>query len=56
MFDDGIPVVDLDGNFKDNNENEDDKTGCDCGCEDNVVEFGDTDIVEKLEVNNVVEF
>lgn len=53
MIDDGIPVVDLDSDS--NTKPEDD---CDCGCEheDNVVEFGDSDIIEKLEDDNVVEF
>lgn len=53
MLDDGIPVVDLDSdNIKD------DKDGCDCGCEDNVVEFGDIVVPENPEENesNVVEF
>lgn len=53
MLDDGIPVVDLDSSSgSDNNAND----GCDCGCEDNVVEFGDTIVSEKIEDNNVVEF
>lgn len=42
MLDDGIPVVDLDGSNSDSDDNDDaniDKDGCDCGCEDNVVEF-----------------
>ena len=37
MLDDGIPVVNL--CFNDNES--DFNNGCDCGCEDNVVEFGD---------------
>ena len=54
MIDDGIPVVDLDSNGEsdDNNNN-----NCDCGCEDNVVEFGDSDFIEKpTEDDNIVEF
>ena len=52
---DGIPVVDLDSNGESDNNNNSD---CDCGCEheDNVVEFDDSDIIEKLEDDNVVEF
>lgn len=41
MIDDGIPVVDFD-NVSDDNSGDDDKTHedkCDCGCEENVVEF-----------------
>lgn len=59
MLDDGIPVVDLDGKSDDNSntENNDD---CDCGCEDNVVEFGyfsNIDIPNESEdESNVVEF
>jgi hypothetical protein len=54
MIDDGIPVVDLDYN----GDSTKPEGGCDCGCEheDNVVEFDDYGIVEKLEDDNVVEF
>lgn len=55
MLDDGIPVVDLDsdsGNTTDKDHND----GCDCGCEDNVVEFGDVVSTTPNEDNNVVEF
>ena len=57
IMDDGIPVVDLDSNG-DSNSNTKPESDCDCGCEheDNVVEFGDSDIVEKLEDDNVVKF
>lgn len=57
MIDDGIPVVDLDSN-DDSSSNTKPESDCDCGCEheDNVVEFGDSDIIEKLEDDNVVEF
>lgn len=54
MIDDGIPVVDLDSDSNSKPEG-----SCDCGCEheDNVVEFGDVDFVEKTsEDDNVVEF
>ncbi len=55
MLDEGIPVVRLD--FNDNNDSKP-NDGCNCGCEDNIVEFGDSlnntddDIVD----NNVIEF
>lgn len=53
MLDDGIPVVDLnygDGFNPDNN-------GCDCGCEDNVVDFGDIlNDYNNMDDDNVVEF
>ena len=54
MIEDGIPVVDLDSDGESNNNDKE----CDCGCEheDNVVEFDDYDLVEKLEDDNVVEF
>lgn len=56
MIEDGIPVVDMDSN--DSNSKPEDEGDCDCGCEheDNVVEFGDSDIVEQLNDDNVVEF
>ena len=56
IMDDGIPVVDLDSNGSDSNTKP--EGDCDCGCEheDNVVEFDDSDIIEKLEDDNVVEF
>lgn len=55
MLDDGIPVVDLgstSGEAPENNNN----NGCNCGCEDNVVEFGDIVATKPDEENNVVEF
>lgn len=59
MLDDGIPVVNLDsisdGNTgNDTNHND----GCDCGCENNVVEFGYIGNNEDSDSNedNVVEF
>lgn len=57
IMDDGIPVVDLDSNG-DSDSNTKPEGDCDCGCEheDNVVEFDDSDIIEKLEDDNVVEF
>ena len=54
MLDDGIPVVSLDSNSGENNDK--DNNECDCGCEDNVVEFNDTTTVKPNEENNVVEF
>lgn len=58
MIDDGIPVVDLDSNGESNTDSTKPEGDCDCGCEheDNVVEFDDSDIIEKLEDDNVVEF
>lgn len=60
MLDDGIPVVDLDsesgnsGNSGENNANH--NNGCNCGCEDNVVEFGDVVATKPDDEDNVVEF
>ena len=57
MIDDGIPVVDLDGSNGDTDTDHND--GCNCGCEDNVVEFGDledTNTSERVDDDNVVEF
>lgn len=59
MMGDGIPVVDLDSNGESNNNDNNNDNNCDCGCEheDNVVEFGGSDFVEKpTEDDNVVEF
>lgn len=55
MLDDGIPVVDLNGS---DNKPNDGNNGCNCGCEDNVVEFGDIVETEDSEEDedNVVEF
>lgn len=60
MLDDGIPVVDLDGK-SDDDSNTENNDGCDCGCEDNVVEIGYfsniDDALNKYEdESNVVEF
>ena len=55
MLDDGIPVVDLDSDSG-NTTDKDDNDGCDCGCEDNVVEFGDVVTTTPSDDNNVVEF
>lgn len=57
MLDEGIPVVEL-GVSSGGNQNPDHNDGCDCGCEDNVVEFGDYPEVEDSikEDDNVVEF
>lgn len=54
MLDDGIPVINLDSETGDSDK--DDNDGCDCGCEDNVVEFGDVATVTPNDDNNVVEF
>lgn len=57
MLDEGIPVVEL-GASSGGNQNPDHNDGCDCGCEDNVVEFGDYPEAENSikEDDNVVEF
>lgn len=55
MLDDGIPVVNLDSNSGDDSDT-DHNDGCDCGCEDNVVEFGDTVTSTPNNNDNVVEF
>ena len=61
MLEDGVPVVDLDnsnsGNESDDDVDSEDKNGCDCGCEDNVVEFDNDDsFMESTNDDNVVEF
>lgn len=58
MLDEGIPVVDLNGKPNDNPSDTENTDGCDCGCEDNVVEFGYfSNIPNKPEdEGNVVEF
>lgn len=61
ILDDGVPVVDLDGNSSDSDSESDNnhENGCNCGCEDNVVEFGYSDVnipEEPTEEDNVVEF
>ena len=59
ILDDGIPVVDLDGK-SDDDSNTENNDGCDCGCEDNVVEFGYFSNIdtpnEPVDDSNVVEF
>lgn len=57
MLDDGIPVIDL--NFNSDGDNDiEHNNGCNCGCEDNVVEFGNIATVEpdNDDDNNVIEF
>lgn len=59
MLDDGVPVVDLNGSgSSDDSSNDNNNNGCDCGCDDNVVEFGDVIAPEKPDDDddNVVEF
>lgn len=68
MIDDGIPVIDLDNVSADGSENPDNnqehENGCNCGCEDNVVEFGydekenegDVETIKPSDDDNVVEF
>lgn len=61
ILDDGIPVVDLDSDSS-NGSNTKPENGCgcnhNCNCEDNVVEFGYSDVVPEnpTEDDNVVEF
>lgn len=61
MLEDGIPVVDL-GSGSDNDSNADHNNGCNCGCEDNVVEFDysssnvETPKDPEDDEDNVVEF
>lgn len=56
MLDDGIPVVDLDSDSGEKPDTEH-NNGCNCGCEDNVVEFDDVAPTEKPdEDDNVIEF
>lgn len=42
MLDDGIPVVDLNGSSGDSGA--DHENGCGCGCDDNIVEFGYSEV------------
>ena len=59
MLDDGIPVVELDSDG-DSDLNHGNNCNCGCNCEDNVVEFGYSENINKPEVplddDNVVEF
>ena len=54
MMEDGVPVVDL--NSGDGSDVSGDNNNCNCGCEDDVVEFGDVVMPDKQDDNNVVEF
>lgn len=60
MLDDGIPVVDLESGFNGNDDNDTNHNdGCNCGCEDNVIEFGNIITPEdstEEDDDNVVEF
>lgn len=56
MLDNGIPVIDLDNNSSEGADDDDgNNDGCNCGCEDDVVEFGDT-ISGTPSDDDVVEF
>lgn len=56
ILDDGIPVIDFDSPSGSDTD-KDHEDGCSCGCEDNVVEFGDSDSETPSEDDsNVVEF
>lgn len=57
ILDDGVPVVDFSSG--DNNPDHEDGCNCGCDCEDNVVEFGYSDVeIPELpdDEDNVVEF
>ena len=55
MLNDGIPVIDLDSNSDNTGDNDKNNgCGCDCDCEDNVVEFDDANVFEKLDNDNIV--
>lgn len=58
MLDDGIPVIELGSDSgSTGNSKPDCNNGCDCGCEDNVVEFGDVNtMAPNQNDDNVVEF
>lgn len=60
MLDDGIPVIDFGSSSgSDNDVNHEDGCNCGCDCEDNVVEFGYSDIATPElpdDEDNVVEF
>lgn len=59
MIDEGIPVVDLNSGSSNGSSGSNDNNGCncgDCGCEDNVVEFGDIICEKPNEDDGVVEF
>ena len=59
MLDDGIPVVELTSNSDDDfNSDNNNNNNHDCGCEDNVVEFGDylDNNNNVMDDDNVVEF
>lgn len=51
---DGVPVVDL--NNESDNGSDSDNNGCNCGCEDNVVEFGNVVSATPNDDDSVVEF
>lgn len=61
MLDDGIPVVDFGSNENTDTDTDTDNNGCNCGncgCDNNVVEFGDSTSSENEseDEDNVVEF
>lgn len=55
MLDDGVPVVDLDNGSEEEPDNKH-ENNCDCGCEDNVVEFGYTEVSNNPTDDDVIEF
>lgn len=63
VMSDGIPVVDMDstsgdssGSGSDSDTNHGNNCNCGCNCEDDVVEFGYSEITETTEDSDVVEF
>ena len=58
MIDEGIPVVDFENASGNDESDSDHKDGCDCGCEDNVVEFTYVESEDSGEEDedNVVQF
>ena len=58
MIDKGIPVVDFENASGNDESDSDHKDGCDCGCEDNVVEFTYVESEDSGEEDedNVVQF
>lgn len=61
MLDDGIPVVDMDSTSgedsgSDNDTEHGNNCNCGCSCEDDVVEFGYSEITNTTDDSDVVEF
>lgn len=54
MLNNGVPVINLNSDLDDDSGS--DNSGCDCGCEDNIVEFGNIATVKPNENDDVIEF